>query len=342
LSSKVTLAPLVSIITPTYNHEKFIEECILSVLSQEYTSWEMIIVDDGSTDATGEIVKRYATGHENIYYYRQENVGILRLAETYNFALNLSKGKYIAILEGDDTWKPKKLKIQTEAFLSNSEAVLCWGRAEGFFNNKVVEFFPKHLTPLNKGNYFNTPLLSILDVLVKDFPTPLTWLIAKKALLEIGGFSQTHTMPAVDLNTILQLSKKGPFIFLDEILGSWRQFPAQITKSKTVGIMEASEKIILDFYQQLDPALKNTIDINDIYKTLGKKKIIAFSRAGRFALIRKEYSQARHYYLQSITNNGSFAFTWKLRSLIGYIFSWLKLDIERLAHLLGKKSYLSK
>ncbi len=342
MSSKVIVTPLVSIITPTYNHEKFIEECIISVLSQEYSNWEMIIVDDGSTDNTCEIIHKLKAQSEHIYYIKQENVGILRLAETYNLALRLSKGDYIAILEGDDTWKPDKLKNQIEAFQSNNQAVLCWGRAEGVFNNKVVEFFPKYLTTQNRNNYYNIPLLSILDVLVKDFPTPLTWLIKKETLIEIGGFSQTHDMPAVDLNTILQLSKKGSFIFLDKILGSWRQFPYQVTKSKTVGIMEASEQIILDFYQQLDLEHKKAIDIRDISKTLSQKKIIAFSRAGRFALIRKEYTQARQYYLQSMTNNGSFALTWKLRSLVGYIFSWLKLDIERLAHLLGKKSYLSK
>jgi len=74
--------PLVSIITPTYNHERFIAQCIESALAQTYPHWEQIIIDDGSTDRTAEIVARY--DDERIIYVRQANQGIWRLAETYN------------------------------------------------------------------------------------------------------------------------------------------------------------------------------------------------------------------------------------------------------------------
>ncbi len=76
--------PLISIITPTYNHENFIGECIESVLAQTYPHWEQIIIDDGSTDRTGEIVAQY--NDERIKYIRQDNIGIWRLRETYNRA----------------------------------------------------------------------------------------------------------------------------------------------------------------------------------------------------------------------------------------------------------------
>lgn len=72
---------LVSIITPTYNHERFIDCCIESVLAQTYPYWEQIIIDDGSIDKTGEIISKYKD--ERIRYIRQDNVGIWKLAKTW-------------------------------------------------------------------------------------------------------------------------------------------------------------------------------------------------------------------------------------------------------------------
>ena len=95
-------APLVSILTPAYNHARFVGPCIESVLSQTYANWEQIIFNDGSTDNTGEIVKRYSD--RRIRYYRQENQGIEKLAKTYNRALAEARGSIVVILEGDDLW----------------------------------------------------------------------------------------------------------------------------------------------------------------------------------------------------------------------------------------------
>jgi len=105
-------SPLVSIISPTYNHEKYIAECILSAQSQTYTYWEMLVVDDGSTDLTLSIARSFAEKDPRIRVFTQKNVGIFRLAETYNFALSQANGKYIAVLEGDDVWLPEKLALQ--------------------------------------------------------------------------------------------------------------------------------------------------------------------------------------------------------------------------------------
>ena len=117
-------APLVSIITPTYNHEKYIGDCIRSAQDQTYTNWEMIIVDDGSTDNTFTIAQIAAASDDRIKVFTQKNVGIFRLGETYNFAFAQSKGEYIAVLEGDDVWLPEKLQWQVETMETNKNAVL--------------------------------------------------------------------------------------------------------------------------------------------------------------------------------------------------------------------------
>ena len=123
----MAIDPLVSIITPTYNHENFISECLESVLAQSYANWEQIVIDDGSTDKTAKIVSKFKD--DRIKYIRQDNKGILRLGESYNLALQISKGEYIAVLEGNDFWPSDKLEIQIDA-MGGSDAILSWGRAE--------------------------------------------------------------------------------------------------------------------------------------------------------------------------------------------------------------------
>ena len=99
---------LVSIIMPAYNCERFIAEAIRSVLAQTYTDWELIIVDDCSTDNTAQIVASF--DDTRIVYQRNEkNVGA---ALTRNRALQIAKGHYIAFLDADDLWAPEKLEHQ--------------------------------------------------------------------------------------------------------------------------------------------------------------------------------------------------------------------------------------
>ena len=110
--------PLVSIITPTYNSEKFISATILSLLSQTYTNWEMIVVDDCSTDTTEEIIQKFIKEDSRISFYQlQKNSGpgIAR-----NQAVDLAKGRYIAFLDSDDLWKPEKLQKQMEFLTLNN------------------------------------------------------------------------------------------------------------------------------------------------------------------------------------------------------------------------------
>jgi len=104
--------PLVSIITPSYNAEKYIEETILSVINQTYTNWELIIVDDISTDGTLEIIKDFSAKDSRIKWYELNEKGGASIAR--NMAIRESSGKYIAFLDADDVWKTEKLEKQVE------------------------------------------------------------------------------------------------------------------------------------------------------------------------------------------------------------------------------------
>jgi glycosyltransferase involved in cell wall biosynthesis len=107
----------VSIITPTFNSERFIAETILSVQAQTYKDWEMIIVDDCSTDRTAEIVASFQEKDSRIkYLYNSTNKGS---AFSRNLALQEAKGKWIAFLDSDDLWHPEKLEKQIEFMTRN-------------------------------------------------------------------------------------------------------------------------------------------------------------------------------------------------------------------------------
>jgi glycosyltransferase involved in cell wall biosynthesis len=334
--------PLVSIITPTYNHENFIADCINSVLEQTYTNWEMIIVDDGSTDNTLSAARSFAATDERIQVFTQENVGIFRLSETYNFALEQSKGKYIAILEGDDVWLPKKLALQIPGLEENPGAVLSWGRA---YRSKadLQELFALHPTEdqLIEKVFTNNPIgTTTQELLFRNFIPALTILIRKSALEEIGGFIQNHGLPLVDLPTLQQLSLIGSFTYVHEPLGKWRNYPMQVTKMHAVQMAEGFYKLSLDFYgrnkARFDKLKISEADIHIYYRKL---LVVSYSRSGRYKLIRKDFFGARKDYLKSIFSFGFNRFGWKLRSAVGLLFCLFHADIEFLAKKLGRVSY---
>lgn len=114
---------LVSIITPTYNCGKFIAETMDTVLAQTYTAWEMIIVDDCSTDNTREVVEGYMANDPRIKYHCLEQNSGAAVARTA--AMALAEGEYMAFLDSDDLWMPDKLERQLAFMKENGYAFSC-------------------------------------------------------------------------------------------------------------------------------------------------------------------------------------------------------------------------
>ena len=109
---------LVSIIMPSYNSEGTILESIQSVLSQTYKNWELIIVDDRSTDNTWQVIQTYADKYDNIRIYQnKENLGA---GASRNFAIKKARGRFIAFLDSDDLWTEDKLAEQIPFMLKNN------------------------------------------------------------------------------------------------------------------------------------------------------------------------------------------------------------------------------
>jgi glycosyltransferase involved in cell wall biosynthesis len=109
--------PLVSIIMPAYNVQGTISTSIQSVLDQHYDQWELVIVNDGSTDNTSAIIEQY-TGDSRVKIINQKNAGI---SSARNTGIQHAKGDYIAFLDSDDLWSPKKLKTQIDFHINHPE-----------------------------------------------------------------------------------------------------------------------------------------------------------------------------------------------------------------------------
>lgn len=253
-------SPLVSIITPTYNHNCFIGECIESVLSQTYQNWELLIIDDESSDGTWGIVQQYSAMDRRIRAFRQEHQGIWRLRDTYNFALAKSHGELIAILEGDDYWPPHKLQIQVESHEKIDDLVLSHGRTTFVVDGRATGDYPHPPIsgPTSTFNYLRLALLRSACIM------PVSVVIKKSTLEEIGGFQQDDGYPAVDYSTWLRLfSSVGSVVWLPQHLGYYRRTASQVTQVLSLPMNEAPLRIALyNFDEHLPPEVRMKLNLS--------------------------------------------------------------------------------
>ncbi len=127
-ASDVTATPVVSAITIFYNSERFLAEAIDSVLAQTYPSWELLLVDDGSTDGSTEIARSYAAGHsDRIRYLEHAEHRNRGMSASRNVGLQHSRGALVAFLDSDDVWLPEKLARQVATLDAHPEAQMTFG-----------------------------------------------------------------------------------------------------------------------------------------------------------------------------------------------------------------------
>lgn len=319
--------PLISIITPVYNHENFIGKCIDSVIAQTVTSWELIIIDDGSTDRTGSIVESYADSR--IRYVRQENRGIEFLADTYNSALSLGRGELVAILEGDDWWPPDKLSRQVRDF-DDGDTVLSFGYTQEVDEQGVpIRLIPEH--PLPDEALHNLPVgrasRYLMDMKILTYLFPVSVVTRKDALLSVGGFQQLPHLPLVDYPTFLQLSRLGKFVFHREILGYWRRHGESITRRKYYRINEGVYRYLLQFQQEHGDALPiSAEEFALINREWLEFKWHQWFTLGRWFLVDGEWEKARRAFARC----RPYAFNWKHPALLTFcmLSAWLHRNIE--------------
>lgn len=127
-------SPLVSVIIPVYNYDRYLAEAIESVLNQTYQSLEVIVVDDGSTDQSGDVAKSFAD--RGVQYCPQAHAGI---GPTRNKGVELAQGDFIAFLDADDRWPEEKIERQLQAFENDPALEMVFGQALQLQNGPAWE-----------------------------------------------------------------------------------------------------------------------------------------------------------------------------------------------------------
>lgn len=204
---------LVSIITPNYNCAKFIGETIESVQAQTYPYWELLIVDDCSTDEICDVVSKYSEKDDRIKYHCLErNSGA---AAARNKALSLAKGRWIAFLDSDDLWLPNKLEHQLEFMISNDIYFSYHEYSEISENGEDLGITVSGLKKVNKFQMFSCCWPGCLSVMYDR---------EKIGLIQIKNVKKNN-----DTAIWLKVIKKTPCYLLNENLARYRRRKGSIT-----------------------------------------------------------------------------------------------------------------
>lgn len=208
---------LVSVITPTYNCAQFIGETIESVLSQTYKNWEMIIVDDCSTDETERIVREYCDTDQRVKYFRLEENSGAAVARTR--AMTIARGEFMAFLDSDDLWHSEKLEKQLAFMKKNMHALTCTAYEQ---INEKSNSLGKIVRVIEKTSY---------NRLLLDCPVGNSTVMYSVAAM--GKFKVPNIRKRNDDALWLQMLKKEKYIWgMPDVLMSYRVREGSISSNK--------------------------------------------------------------------------------------------------------------
>jgi glycosyltransferase involved in cell wall biosynthesis len=186
--------PAVTVICPTYNAAAFIEPTIQSVLHQTYRDFEFIVVDDGSTDHTKQVIEKYAN---KIRYVYKENGG---QSSSRNAGIRIAQGKYIALIDHDDLWLPNKLELQVQEIAKSDSTGLVTCSCTGFRDGKDTGTHTPRINSLNRKQLIKRLLLGNV------IGSCSTILVRAECFQKLGFFDESLRM-AEDWDLYLRIAQ---------------------------------------------------------------------------------------------------------------------------------------
>jgi glycosyltransferase involved in cell wall biosynthesis len=209
--------PLISVIVPTYNYGRYIGETLESLRAQTYAAWECIVVDDGSTDDTGEVVARYAGREPRVRYVRQENQ---RQAAARNNGIRHARGQYIQFLDADDLLEPEKFARQVALLEARPDVDIVYSNVR-YFNAGQ----PRVMRRANASDDPWMPEISgagtpMLAALVRNNIMPVNSpLLRRLTIEEVGDFAEMLT-PVEDWEYLIRCAAAGKNFYYDDAEGT--------------------------------------------------------------------------------------------------------------------------
>jgi|GEM_PF-236322 len=220
-----TRSPLISIVIPSYNRVKLLQEAVASVIAQTYTNWELIIVDDGSTDGTKEKIQSLS----------EQRVQVLSLSHCGNIALlrnagvRSGSGEWVAFLDSDDIWLPEKLELQLQS-LQQFEKLWSYGESE------MIDESAQNL-PFKTGKHIPLSGWITKELLTNKVSVAIGSLMVQRKLFEeLGGFdTNPDLLFREDYELALRLSIKAEAIAVSNLLVRVREHQGRSTNALVDG-----------------------------------------------------------------------------------------------------------
>lgn len=287
--------PLVSIIIPAYNVSSYIGEALHSIFIQDFKSYEVIVVDDGSTD-TPELEKVLEPYREKIHYIRQENRGI---SAARNAALNVARGKLIALLDADDVWHEGKLTGQLE-FMKQGQFDMIY--ADALLIGDVP--WPAGTTFMDRSPSDGPVTLnSLLDLRVTVVVS--TVIMRKDLVQQVGGFDEEDRNLTEDFDLWLRLARAGARIgYQRKVVADYRYRADSISASR-VKLHEAALRVLQKTRRgmALSASEKEALD-----RTEQRLQSILMLERGKTMIVNGEVAEARALLAKARETNSS----WKI------------------------------
>ena len=265
--------PLISILTPFKNTSAYLEECLDSIISQSYTNWELLIVDDHSTDGSYKLVEEYAVKDSRIKLFKNPGNGII---EGLRYGFNLSKGDYITRMDSDDIMHPDKLKFMYNDLQNHGRKHVALGLVKYFSDEGISEGYSRYETWINDLTKSGTNYSEIYKECV--IPSPC-WMVHRKDIMDCDAFNPNRYPEDYDL-TFRFYKHQFKCIPSNQLLHFWRDYQSRTSRTHEHYAQNYFLDIKLHYFLELDHDPKRILTVwgagmkgKTIAKKLKKKKI---------------------------------------------------------------------
>lgn len=230
-------APTVSVLMPVYNAERYLAEAVESVLAQTFTDFELLVIDDGSTDGSLAILRRYEAQDPRVRLVSRPNTGYV---VALNEMLGMARGEFLARMDADDVCMPERFERQVH-FLREHPDVVCLATVID-----LIDLAGRLLHPVTGALTHEEMEQQALDGVVPlNHPTVM---MRKASVVEVGGY-RTWAMPAEDLDLWLRLARVGRLAKLPETHLRYRLHPSSVSERQQALQMERIRDVVQEARQ---------------------------------------------------------------------------------------------